>query len=197
MARLPVARTVGIRHIHHNAGQLPRARVLQHHVFALASGLDVGPANAIPVERIVLCSGATIAERDRADGAAVHEPVEIGFGRDIEHSAQTVDVGFEQRSGISYVEAGVHHAVEHHVAVGHRRAQRFFVVEVAIAPFDIEIGDGHCQARLAEVDPHVVTAFDKLARDMGSDETTRAHHKNLAAARRVRRHDAFFAGGDE
>ena len=95
------------------------------------------------------------------------------------------------------MEAGVHHAVEHHVAVGHRRAQRFFVVEVAVAPLDIEVVDRHCQARLAEINPHVVTALDELARDMGSDEAARAHHENLAAARRFRRHDAFFAAGGE
>jgi hypothetical protein len=61
----------------------------------------------------------------------------------------------------------------------------------------VEIVDRHCRTGLAEINPDVVTAIGKLARHMGSDETTRALHKNLAAARGFRRHDAFFAAGGE
>ena len=132
-----------------------------------------------------------------ADGAAEHEPEQVGLHRDVEDPPQALDVGFEQRCRIAEVETGVHHAVVHDVAVGHRRPQRLFVTKVAVAPFDVEVVDRHGQARLAQIHPYVVTAFDELAGDMGSDETARAHHEGLAPTRRFRRHDAFFAAGGE
>ncbi len=139
---------------------------------------------------------ASLGDGDRADGAAEDEPVEIGLHRDVQHASQAFDVGFEQRRGVTQIKAGVHHAVEHHIEVGHRRAQRVLVVKVAVAAFDVEVVDRHRAARLAEVDTDVVAALNELSRDMGSDEAARAHHKDLAR-RRFSRHEAFFSSGGE
>ena len=73
-------------------------------------------------------------------------------------------------------------AVEHHVAVGHRCAQRFLVGKVAVAAFDVQIVDRHSRAGLTEKHSYIVTPLDELASDMRSDETAGAHHEDFTSA---------------
>jgi hypothetical protein len=155
---------------------------------APAARLDVGPALAVPIERRVF--GNRRVTFGNGDSAAVHEPEQDGFGRDIEHRPQTLDVGREQRRRIAQPCPGVDDAVIHHVAVRHGCAQRFFVEKASIAAFDVQIADRHCRAGLAEEHPHVVTSLDELSGDMRSNEPAGTHHEGSTSAGRWRGH--FF-----
>ena len=77
------------------------------------------------------------------------------------------------------MEAGVHHAVVNDIAVGHRRAQRVLVVQVAVAPLDVEVVDTHCLAGLPEIHPHIVATLGELAGDVGAYEATRTHDERF------------------
>ena len=167
LMRLPVEWSVGIGHAHRDGGQLLGAGILQHQIFGLAARLDIGAANALPVERHVLrCGFAVLGDGDRADRAAEHELVQVRLDRDVQHATQALDVRLEQRRRIAKVEAGVDDAVEHHVPIGHGRAQRHVVAQIAVGAFDVEVVDGHRAAGLAQIHPHVVTALDQLSRDV-------------------------------
>ena len=118
------------------------------------------------------------------------------WAADVENPSQALDVGLEQRRRVTQIEAGVHHAVEDHVAVGDGLRQRCLVAQVAVAAFDLEVVDRHRVGRLAQVHPNVVAAFDELAGDVGADEPRRPHHEDLAAGR-LRAHEAFLDFGGE
>jgi hypothetical protein len=102
LVRLPIARPVRVRDAHGDRRQTTLTRIGQHHILCLAARLDVRSALAVPVERHVLGHrGAPVTDRDGADGAAEHEPVQVGVDRDVEHTPQAFDIGFEQRRRVA------------------------------------------------------------------------------------------------
>ena len=173
-AASPVART-GSRHTSRRRA-VPGPGIPSTMSSACAARLDIRAALARPVERHVLGDGfPSLGDGDRADGAAETN----GTGRRAATSSTRrrlstlVSKAATGRAG----RRGVDHAVEHHIAVGHRCAQGLFVAQVAVAAFDVEVVDRDRRAGLAKINPDIVATLDELAGDVGADEPARPHHE--------------------
>ena len=112
--------------------------------------------------------------------------LQVGVHRRVEHVPQPLDVGAEQRRRVAQPRPGVDDAVEDVVAVGHRRAHRRVVEDVAVVVFDVEVLDRFRRAGPAQQHSDVVAAFDQLPGDMGAEEPARTDHQLLRARHGVK-----------